>query len=487
MTVLDADLTVLPNPGLLIGDGRVSDSSEGEFTHVYAATGKPTRGVSMAGAGEVDAAVRAARAALPGWRATPLDRRRELLLEAARLIRREAATIAQLTTIDNGTPSMIAASTPLLAADLFTYNAGWADKIGGEVVGTWPVPALDYTLDEPYGVVGVIVPWNGPVVSVGQIVAPALAAGNCVVLKPSELAPWGCLRIGELLLEAGFPPGVINVVPGGPAGGQALVSHPDVDKIHFTGGGQTAKRILASALETLKPVGLELGGKSANLVFEDADLVAAAQQAMTGAVLLSGQGCILGTRILVQRSIHDAFLATLAAILGQIPVGDPSAATSVMGPVVSEGAADRILGMVATAQKEGNRLLTGGERLGGDLADGWFIGPTVLADVAPTDFIAQNEVFGPVLAVTPFDTEADAVAIANATPYGLAAYVQTDDLRRAHRVCAALEAGNIWVNGFLGIPPGAPFGGVKQSGQGRLGGIHAIREFTRPKNVWMAL
>jgi acyl-CoA reductase-like NAD-dependent aldehyde dehydrogenase len=485
--MLEAPVQLLPEPGLLIGDTRVTDTSGGSTTHVYAATGKPTAELALAGPAEVDAAVRAARAALPAWRALPVDQRRSLLLRAGELLTRHAEEITQLIVLDNGTPLSAAQSAPLLAADLFAYNAGWADKVGGEVVPTWPAPALDYTLDEPFGVVGVIVPWNGPVISIGQIVAPALAAGNCVLLKPSELAPWGCLRVGELLLDAGIPPGVVNVIPGGPEGGDALVRHPGVDKIHFTGGGSTAKRVMAAAVESLKPVGLELGGKSANIVFADADLTAAAGQAIQGAVILSGQGCILGTRLVVQREIHDAFVETLTAILGQLPVGDPLDPTTVMGPVVTEAAATRIVGMVQRATSEGNHLVTGGSRLGGDLADGWFLPPTVLSGVSVGDYIAQNEVFGPVLAVIPFDTEEDAVTIANGTDFGLAAYLQTNDLRRAHRVAGALEAGNIWVNGFTGIPAGAPFGGVKQSGIGRIGGIWGIREFTRPKNIYLAL
>jgi acyl-CoA reductase-like NAD-dependent aldehyde dehydrogenase len=316
--------------------------------------------------------------------------------------------------------------------------------------------------------------------------APALAAGNCVLLKPPELAPFAAIRLGELFLEAGFPPGVVNVVTAGPEGGDALVRHPGVDKVHFTGSGATAKKILANALETLKPVGLELGGKSANLVFADADLQNAALQGVLG-MQGSGQGCINGTRVLIERSVYEEVLQLMQGIIATLPVGDPAVETTFFGPVINQAAVDRIMGMIDEAKSTGARVVSGGERLGGDLADGYFIAPTVFADVANTSQIAQNEVFGPVVAALPFDSEDEAVAMANDTAYGLAAYVQTNDLKRAHRVSAALTAGNIWVNGFFGIPAGAPFGGTKQSGYGRLGGRDGIREFTRPKNVYVAL
>lgn len=485
MAVADAPVELLPATGLLIGEHRFDDTSGGVFEHVYAATGKPTRAVPLAGAREIDTAVHTARQALPAWRATTADQRRELMFKVAQLMREHADELARISQVDNAMPAFAAAPGPLAAADAFAYNAGWADKIRGDVVPTWPAPALDYVLNEPYGVVGVIIPWNGPVYAVGMTVAPALAAGNCVVLKPPELSPFAAIRVGELFLEAGFPPGVVNVVTAGPEGGEAMVRHPGIDKVHFTGSGATAHKVLAAAQQTLKPVGLELGGKSANLIFADANLNNAALQGVLG-MQGSGQGCINGTRVLVERPVYEDVLTLMQGIIAGLEVGDPVAASTFFGPVISSTAADRIMGVIEQA-KQHARVVAGGERLGGDLADGFFIAPTVFADVDNAAPVARDEIFGPVVAVIPFDSEEEAIRIANDSPYGLAGYIQTSDLKRAHRVAQALEVGNIWVNGFLGIPTSAPFGGMKQSGWGRLGGADGIREFTCPKNVFVGL
>lgn len=486
MTITAPPLEVLPHPTLLIGDQRVDDTSGGAVDHVYGATGRRTSEVPLAGPREIDHAVRAAREALPIWRATTPDQRRELLLKAAATLREHAEELTTISQIDNSMPVFAAVGGPMVAADHFSYNAGWADKIIGDVVPTWPAPSLDYVTAEPYGVVGVIIPWNGPVYAIGMTVAPALAAGNCVVLKPPELAPFSAIRIGELFLEAGFPPGVFNVVTAGPEGGQAMVAHPGIDKIHFTGSGVTAKHILDTAKDILKPVGLELGGKSANLIFADADLNNAAMQAVLG-MQGSGQGCINGTRVLVERPVYEEVLTLVNGILGTLEVGDPLAASTFFGPVINQTAADRIMRVIEKAKDAGMRLISGGERLGGELADGYFIAPTVFADVDNSTPLARDEIFGPVVAVMPFDTEDEAVRIANDSPFGLAAYIQTSNISRAHSVAQRLHVGNIWINGFLGIPASAPFGGVKQSGWGRLGGIDAIREFTQPKNVFVSL
>jgi acyl-CoA reductase-like NAD-dependent aldehyde dehydrogenase len=341
---------------------------------------------------------------------------------------------------------------------------------------------------EPYGVVGAIIPWNGPLFAAGMVLAPALAAGNCVVLKAPDLAPYAVMRLAELFAEAGFPPGVVNLVTGGAEVGEAMVAHPGIDKIQFVGSGATARKVLRTAAETLKPCGLELGGKSAVIVFADADLMAAAKRGLNGGVSANGQGCVNGTRLLVERPIYDQYLQLLQAMARHIKVGDPSDKTTVLGPVISDASLQRIQGIVTAATAGGGRLLAGGERLGGDLASGFYLPLTIIADVRNDSAIAQNEVFGPVLTVTPFDTEDEAIAVANDTEFGLGGYVHTNDLRRAHTVASALDAGMIQVNGSgEGMAPCTPFGGMKQSGYGRLGGEAGLKEFLRTKNVWINL
>jgi len=488
MPLGEAVLDLFPQPGLLIGEKLVTATTGGEYEHEYPATGKPTYPVPLAGAADIDAAVQAARAAWPEWRSWTVDRRRDVMLRFAALVRDHEDEIGRLSVYENGTPIRLARTFVPTAADSFTYNAGWADKVGGDVIATWPVAALDYTVVEPYGVVGIIIPWNGPVPSVGMTVAPALAAGNTVVLKPSRAAPFSPLLAGRLLLEAGFPPGVVNIVPGGPEAGDALVRHPGVDKIHFMGSSAVAREVLGAALTNLTPVSLELGGKSANIIFADADLDAAAELAVSAVVLMSGQACLIGTRVLVEESVYDDVVERCTAKVEEIVIGDPASPGTRMGPLISEGACERVLGFVerAKASKEG-RLVTGGYRLGGDLADGYFVAPTIFADVANDTELAQREIFGPLICIQSFKTEAEALAVANDHRYGLAAYVQTNDLKRAHRMAAALEAGSVWINGFPGVPRSVPFGGIKQSGYGRLGGLAGIQEFSRPKNVWTAL
>jgi acyl-CoA reductase-like NAD-dependent aldehyde dehydrogenase len=321
-----------------------------------------------------------------------------------------------------------------------------------------------------------------------MVMAPALAAGNCIVIKSPELAPWSVMRLVEIIQAAGLPPGVVNLVTGAADVGAAMVSHPGIDKIEFIGSGATARKIMASAAHSLKPVGLELGGKSAVLVFADADLQAAAKRGLSGAVSANGQGCVNGTRLLVERSIYEPYVQMLAAMAAHVKVGDPFAMDCFMGPVISQAALDRIQGMVARGVADGARLVCGGERLLGDHASGYYLPITVLADVAPTSEIARNEVFGPVLVVTPFDSEEEAIALANNSDYGLGAYIHTTNLARAHRVAAAMQAGQIQVNGSgEAMTPCVPFGGMKHSGHGRLGGIEGLREFMQVKNVWVNL
>jgi acyl-CoA reductase-like NAD-dependent aldehyde dehydrogenase len=479
---------ILPKYPVIIGDSKQERGSGQVMPHVYPANGQVTREIGLAGTKDVDMAVQAARAAAPAWRALPGDKRRDLMLKMAALIEQKTKELAELTTTDIGYPISMASYMPLDAAQKFRYFAGWADKIEGRTISTWGGPAHDYVAYEPYGVVGAIIPWNGPLFAATMVMAPALAAGNCVVVKSPELAPYTIMRLGELFLEAGFPAGVVNVVTGAGDVGEAMVHHPGIDKIQFVGSAATAKKVLRSAAETLKPCGLELGGKSAVIVFADADLQQAARRGLSGAVSVSGQGCVNGTRLLVERPIYAQFIQMLQAFAAHIKVGDPFDRQTMMGPIVTEASVQRILGMIDTAKKEGGRMVIGGERMGGDYASGYYLPLTIIADVDNKSSIAQNEVFGPVLAVIPFDTEEEAIALANGTNYGLGAYIHTQNVRRAHYVASQVEAGQIHVNGAgEAMTPCVPFGGWKQSGYGRLGGEAGLHEFLQIKNVWMNL
>lgn len=488
MALTEPALDLLPSPGLIIGNDRVSSPSGGVHQHIYAATGRPTAAVPLAGPDEMNQAVLAARAALTLWHRKTPAQRRDMMLKLSQLLVESAAELSALQTLESAIPQLFAAGFPAAAAEFLSYNAGWVDKQCGEVVSSGAAgSAFDYTVDEPYGVVAIIIPWNGPLVAAAQVLGPVLAAGNTVVLKPPELAPFTCLRLGDLARAAGFPAGVVNVVPSGPDGGHALVNHPGVDKIHFTGGPETARSIVAAAGSRLAPVSLELGGKSAHIIFAGADIRAAARQAISGAVLFSGQGCANGTRVLIEESVHDQVVDLMLSRLRTVRLGDPLQPGISVGPVITEAACDRIMGVIAAAiaERHGN-LVAGGSRMNGDLSDGYFISPTVFTDVDADSQLAQREIFGPVLSVFRFSTEEEAVRLANQSDYGLAAYIHSADLRKVHRVSRALQAGSVFVNGFPGLSPAAPFGGVKQSGYGRLGGLPGVREFRRPKNIWIS-
>lgn len=488
MAFKNPETDTLPRYANIIG-GKFEDAGSGEMlAHVYPGTGTVTREFRMASADDVDRAVNAARAAFPAWRAMPGDKRRDLMMKLAALFEAKSGEFAPSLIAENGSVAMTAPYMGYDAAQKFRYFGGWCDKIHGRTIPMWGAPAHDYVAYEPYGVVGIIVPWNGPLFAATMVMAPALAAGNCIVLKSPDLAPYSAVKLVELIHEAGIPEGVVNVVTGGADVGEAMVGHPGVGKIEFIGSGPTAKKVLTNAAQTLKPVGLELGGKSAVIVFDDADLMNAAKRGLTGAVSANGQGCVNGTRLLVQRGIYDQYLQTLAGMANHVQPGDPYNPETVLGPVISENALNRITGMVERGVSDGGRIVAGGERMGGDHAQGYFLPVTVLADVANDCEIAQNEVFGPVLVVTPFDTEEEAIALANGTEYGLGAYVHTQNLRRAHHVAGQLQAGMIHVNGSgEAMQPNCPFGGFKKSGHGRLGGIEGLQEFMQPKNVWMSL
>lgn len=477
----------LPRFPVIIGESREERGSGDKVAHIYPATGRVTREITMAGAEDVDRAVQAARAALPAWKALTGDKRRNILLKIADEIERRSAEFVPSLVAENGSLALAAPYMGYDAVQKFRYYAGWCDKLEGRTVPMWGAPSHDYVSYEPYGVIGVIVPWNGPLFAATMVIAPALATGNTVVLKSPDLSPYSAMLLVEMLLDAGLPPGVVNLVTGAADVGEAIVAHPGVDKIQFIGSGPTAKKVLANAAQTLKPCGLELGGKSAVIVFDDADLQNAAKRGLTGAVSANGQGCVNGTRLLVQRGVYDQYVHMLSAMAGYITPGDPFEPTTTMGPVISETSMNRILGMVNRGVADGGRLVTGGERMGGDHAEGFYLPITLLADVPNECELAQNEVFGPVLSITPFDTEEEAIAIANGTPYGLGAYVHTQNLRRAHHVTSQLDAGQINVNGSGdAMQPNVPFGGFKQSGHGRLGGVDGLHEFLQPKNIWMA-
>jgi aldehyde dehydrogenase (NAD+) len=476
---------VLPEPALHIGGSSITSTGRGTLDRIDPTTGALLAKFPLAGEKEVDQAVQAGRKAFPAWRRMPADERRRLLWNIARAIEAHEDELNQIVALETGFP--VATGGMGMAVDYFEYYAGWVDKFEGELVNSYPGDALHYVKNEPYGVVAAFVPFNGPVLNAAMKLAPAFAAGNCVVLKSPELSPFGVMRLAEICREAGLPDGVLSVLSGDKDTGRALIRHPDVAKVAFTGGGVVARSIMATASESLTPVVLELGGKSANLVFEDADLDAAAQMAAVMSTLyVAGQGCLFPTRLMVQESVYEDVVERVAAVASSSNVGDPLDPDVFVGPVISENAADRILSMVDAARSQA-RLITGGERLKTDLGGNCFIRPTVLADVDNSSTIAQQEVFGPVLAIMPFKDEAHALELANASELGLAAYVSTCDLTRAHRVADGLNAGWIGVNGFPPLVASAPFGGVKASGFGREGGRAGIEEYVYPKSINISL
>lgn len=476
-----------PSVSLLIGERELVSGSGGVFAHINPATGEHQADIPLAGPAEVNQAVACASQAFEVWRRMPGAQRGMLLNRLADLIAANTSEFVRLAAIEGGTPITVGAGGPRIGEEWTRYYGGWADKIDGQVVSMPPAEELIYTRPEPYGVIGIIITWNGPLISLGMKVAPALAAGNTVVIKPAEQTPFVANLFARLALEAGIPPGVINVLPGSTEAAQALIAHPDVQKITFTGGPVTARKILHQCADLLKPAVLELGGKSANIVFEDADIASVAQMAAFWSVgLLSGQGCELPTRLLVQDSIYEQMISAVAAVAGHLPMGDPFDPNTIVGPVINMDACTRILGMVERARSSGaGRVVLGGERAGGALANGYYLRPTILADVDPGSEIAQQEVFGPVLVIQRFKDESEAIALANSTGYGLGGYIQTHDLGRANRLAAALKTGYVHINGTRNIPACAPFGGIGLSGYGKEGGRPGLDEFVRLKTVSM--
>jgi acyl-CoA reductase-like NAD-dependent aldehyde dehydrogenase len=479
---------VIPPAGLLIGGARIAESSGGTHDHIYPATGTPNVVVSLAGQQEIDRAVASGWQAHKAWMSLTVDRRRDLIIDLADLVHEHLAELAELNVHDYAVPISYAGTAVLLERFLRHY-AGYVDKPHGAstpVNGSFDINLIER---EPYGVVAVIAPWNGALAVAASCVAPALAAGNAVVFKPSELAPLAALRFGELCVQAGLPPGLVNVVPAGAEGGDALARHPGVRKVHFTGGGVTARKVIAAATANLTPVVAELGGKSANIVFGDADLQAAASLAAhQGPLMQSGQSCACASRILVQDNVYDEFVDAFLARIAEARVGDPLDPAVTVGPVIAQSAVDRIAAAIGDAVEQGvGELLTGGGRLGGELASGYYIEPTVFGDVDNASDLAQIETFGPVVSVIRFRDTDEAVSIANDSAYGLNAFVHTRDLGRAHGVARRLESGSVWVNTFSDMAPQGPYGGYKQSGFGRTGGLEGLHEFLQIKNIRIAM
>jgi aldehyde dehydrogenase (NAD+) len=442
--------------------------------------------VAEARAPDVDRAVEAAAAAFPAWSATAAAERGRLLLRLADAIEEHGDELAELESRDTGHPlrDSRGLDVPRTAAT-FRYFGGIADKVQGSVVPVEP-GFLNYVQREPLGVVGQIVPWNFPLMFCGWKLGPALAAGDTVVLKPAELTPLSSLRLAELLVEVGLPSGVVNIVPGyGPTAGQHLAEHPGVAKIAFTGSTATGRRIVEASAGNLKRIQLELGGKGANVVFADADLEAARNGSAFAIFHNQGQACIAGSRLVLHEAIADEFLAGFLDLARSIRLGHPLDPATEMGPLTSPLHRDRVLSYVKVARDEGAEILTGGRTPDApELAAGCYVEPTVVrAD--PAARVSREEVFGPFVTVTTFRTDDEAVALANATEYGLGAGLWTRDLSRAHRMARAFRSGMVWINSYKRVNPGSPFGGVGQSGYGREMGFEAMHEYTEAKSVWV--
>ena len=442
--------------------------------------------VAMAGRVDVDRAVAAAKAAFPKWSRLAAMERGRLLLKLADAIEANADALARLESLDTGHPIRDTRNldVPRTAAT-FRYFGGMADKFEGSVI---PVEQgfLNYLMREPVGVVGQVVPWNFPLMFTSWKMAPALAAGNCVVMKPAELTPLSSLAIAELMAQVGFPEGVVNIVPGlGHVAGQYIAEHPEISKVAFTGSTAVGRKIVQASSGNLKKVQLELGGKGANIVFGDADIEAVVQGSAFGIFHNQGQACIAASRMIVHESVADEVLEKLVALSRTIRIGDPLDPATEMGPLTSRQHRDRVLSYVEIAREQGGRILAGGKSPdGAAFASGCYVEPTMV-EAKPEHRVSQEEVFGPFMTVTRFRTDEEALAIANGTEYGLGAGLWTRDLQRAHLVARELRAGMVWINSYKRVSPGSPFGGVGASGYGREMGFEAMREYTQPKSVWV--
>ena len=480
-------------PGkLLIGGEWVESASGKRFPTINPATAEALTDIAEGGAADVDRAVAAARKAFEAsgkgaWRSLSASERGRLLWKLADLIEKNIEELAELETLDNGKPIFESRYVDMpMVADVFRYYAGWATKIQGETVNTFE-SAFTYTLRESVGVVGAIVAWNFPLLLASWKLGPALACGCTVVLKPAEQTPLTALRFGELCQEAGLPAGVVNIVTGGPEAGAALVRHPGVDKVAFTGSTAVGKEIMRSAADSLKRITLELGGKSPNIVFADSDLDSAVKGAINGIFYGKGEVCCAGSRLFVESKVQEEFLGKLVERAKKLQPGDPLDPKTRLGAIVSQEQMKQILGYIEAGQKEGAQLLAGGKRAAVNGDKGYFVEPTVFGAVKNEMKIAQEEIFGPVLAALSFDDIEQVAALANQNVYGLAAAVWTRDLKKAHALSRRLKAGTVWINTYGLMDAALPFGGFKQSGFGRELGAHAIEHYTELKTVWLSL
>lgn len=477
----------LPEYALFVaGEPRPARSGR-TYDSIDPYTGEPWARVADASATDVDLAVAAARTAFDGeWGSYTAAQRGALLRTLGDLIARDADRLGRIETRDNGKLLREMAGQAAYLPQWCYYFAGLADKDEGSVIPTDKANYLVYTRHEPVGVVGAIVPWNSPLLLLMWKLAPALAAGCTMVIKPSDYTPVSTLELAKLVAEAGFPPGVVNVVTGwGPEVGKALAGHPGIDKIAFTGSTTVGRAVAHAAAENFTRVTLELGGKSAQVVFPDADLDAAANGVVAGVFAATGQTCMAGSRLVVHADVADAIVERVVARAARIRLGDPSDPATEMGPLANERQYRTVLDHFGTAREEGATIACGGNpvtRLGG-----YFVEPTVLTDVRPSMRAVREEIFGPVVAVSTFRTEDEAVALANGTQFGLAGSVWTKDVHRAHRVAARLRAGSVWINAYRVVAPGVPFGGFGASGLGRENGIEAIGEYTETKAIWVEL
>jgi aldehyde dehydrogenase (NAD+) len=469
---------------LLINNRWIPSVSGKTFGTVNPSTGEEICQIAEADAADVENAVKAARTAFEhgAWRKMPASERGRLLNRLADLIEQNADDLARLESLDNGKPFAIAKAVDVAATvSCFRYFAGWSDKIHGKTI---PIDGdyFCYTRHEPVGVVAQIIPWNFPMLMLAWKLAPALATGNTVIMKPAEQTPLSALRIGELIVEAGFPEGVVNMLPGyGPTAGAALAHHMDVDKVAFTGSTEVGHLIMRAAADSnLKRVTLELGGKSPNIVFADTDLDEAVEGAHFGLFFNHGQCCCAGSRVFVEEKIYDQFVEKSGIRAKNRTVGDPFDPKTEQGPQVDHAQFEKVMSYIDSGRKEGAKLVCGGERVGDQ---GYFIQPTVFADVQDDMKIAKEEIFGPVMSIIPFKTVDEVVQRANRTDYGLAAAVWTRDIKKAHSIADNVRAGTVWVNCYNVLDPRSPFGGFKQSGIGRELGEYGLQQYTEVKSV----